>query len=313
MEMRTLGRTGLRVSRIGLGCVTFGREIDDATSSAILDRALAHGITLLDTAEAYGPPLPDGSRSHASEQTLGRWLADRRCRDRVVIETKITPPLTRERIASGIDAALRRLRTDVIDLFLFHAPDPKTPIAESLSAAADAIAAGKIRHVGCSNFTAPQLAAALDADPALPRLAVVQTNYNLAMRAAATELFPLCSSRGVGLQTYSPLGAGFLMGKYSADRGAMPAGTRFAIAPAHADLYFHADKFEQARRLERLAAETGRSRAELAIAWVLKHRAIDNVLAGARDPSQVDAAVRAMQLKYDPEWDAILELEGVTP
>lgn len=308
METRTLGNTGLRVSRLGLGCVTFGREIDEATSFAVLDRAVEHGITLFDTAEAYGGANPDGGRSYASELILGRWLASRGGRDRFVVETKMLPPLTPQRVEAAIDAALGRLGVDVIDLFLFHAFDPKTPIGDSLLAASRAIDAGKIRHVGASNFTAPQVAAAHEAavNSGLPTLAVVQSNYNLAIPDAAEDLFPLCKSRGIGVQTYSPLAAGFLMGKYSADRGAMPTGSRFHIVPGHADLYFHPEKFDRARRLGTLSAETGLPRAQLAIAWALRNADVENVLIGARNVGQVDVGVGALRLEYDPAWDATL-------
>lgn len=308
MVHRTLGPTGPSVSRLGLGGVTFGREIDEATSFAILDHALAHGITLVDTAEAYGPPLPDGSRSHASEQIIGRWLAAHGGRNRVVVETKLLPPLTPARIAAGIDAALARLRVDAIDLFLFHAPDGTTPIGESLMAASRAIEAGKVKHVGASNFSARQVEAADDEAQrsSLPRFAVLQCNYNLAIPEAAADLFPLCRSRGIGVQTYSPLGAGFLMGKYAPGQTAMPAGTRFDLIPGHAAIYCHPPQFARARRLAELEAATGVPRAELAIAWTLRNADVDNVLIGARRPEQIDVAIRAASLRFDPAWDAAL-------
>ena len=318
MHHRPFGSTRLLASRIGLGCVTFGREIDKATSFEVLDRAFDHGINLFDTAEAYGGrPLAaeagaGATRSYSSELILGRWLESRGVRDRVIVETKMLPPLTPARIEAGIDDALRRLRTDRIDLFLFHAYDSATPLAESMRAVARAMKAGKVLHFGVSNFTAGQVeeAIVLTAEAALPSIACVQMNYSLAMRDAEADHIPLCSRHGIGVQTYSPLGAGFLMGKYSGNRSAVPKGSRFDVAPGHADLYFHPAKFEQAERLRRLADQTQRPRSELAIAWVLKNPDVTNVLIGAREPAQVDAAIRASQLRYDTAWDEVLISSG---
>ena len=177
MDRRTLGRTSLITGRIGLGCVTFGREIDEAETFRILDHALERGINLLDTSEAYGGGQSRMSRRnltgvdeareatsefHSSELILGRWLASRGCRDSVIVQTKVTPPLSRQRVLDSIDASLSRLGVDCIDLFMFHAFDAQTPMAQGLEALSIAQKAGKIRFAGCSNFSARQLREALD-------------------------------------------------------------------------------------------------------------------------------------------------------
>jgi 1-deoxyxylulose-5-phosphate synthase len=327
IKRRGLASTGFAVSRISLGCVTFGREINEADSFAILDCAREAGINLLDTAEAYGggqvhrrtgsagdsPELRSvGQEMHSSELTLGRWLTSRRCRDEFIVQTKVTPPLSRQRILDSIDASLQRLQIDVIDIFLLHAFDAQTPLAESLEALDSALQAGKIRQVGCSNFSDEQLAAALDVaeGAGLPRLAVTQLNYNLAVRDADRAMFPLCRRRGVGVQTYSPLGAGFLTGKYQAGEKRLPAGSRFEILPGHADVYFHEDKFLVVERLQRLSSETGISMARLAMAWVLKNSNIDAVLVGARTTSHLQSAIAASEVAFEAAWEVDL-LEGL--
>jgi aryl-alcohol dehydrogenase-like predicted oxidoreductase len=322
VQRKQLGRTSLDVSRLSLGCVTFGREIDEPASFAVLDHALESGINLLDTSEAYGGGQSrEGRRRqgvddvrevstelHSSELILGRWLRDRRCRDRVIVQTKILPPLTRQRVLDTIDASLRRLQTEYVDLLLFHAPDLTTPIAESLEALGGATRAGKVRVGGCSNFSAEQLAAALDAAElnALPRMEATQFNYNLAVRDAERALLPLCQQRGVGTQTYSPLGAGFLTGKYDPATRELPAGSRFHIVPAHGDIYFHDAKFRVAQRLRELSSRVGIPLPQLAVAWVLKNPAVDTVLIGARTTDHIASAVASLNVAFDPEWDEAL-------
>ena len=290
MQRRPLGRTGLHVGRLSLGCVTFGREIDEATSFAILDRAADAGMNLLDTAAAYG--------GGASERIVGRWLAERRCRDRFVVQTKILPPLDRQAVLDSIDASLHRLATDFVDLLLFHAPDPSTLIDESLEAVGAAIQAGKVRFAACSNFSAGQLAAALDLAErtSLPRLEVAQFNYNLAVRDAEASLLPLCRVWGVGVQTYSPLGAGFLTGKYDPMTQSAPAGSRFDVIPGHRDIYFHPEKFAVVEQLRERSAQTGSPVPQLAVAWVLRNQAVDTVLVGARTTDHLDTAIAALDV-----------------
>jgi aryl-alcohol dehydrogenase-like predicted oxidoreductase len=300
--------------------VTFGREIDEATSIEILDHATDCGINLLDTAEAYGGgQAREGRRRtqgvsdvrevtgdfHSSELIVGRWLAARPGRrNRVVVQTKVTPPLTRRRLLESLDASLGRLRTDVIDVFLIHAFDPTTPLVETLEALGEAVRKGKIRFAGCSNLSAEQLNQALDLAEAegLPRLGVTQFNYNLAVRDAESTLLPLCQRRGVGVETYSPLGAGFLTGKYDPGTRALPPGSRFHVVPGHADVYFHPEKFRVAQRLGDLSERSGVPVPELAVGWVLNNPAVDTVLVGARTVGHVASAIRATGLTFKQEW-----------
>ena len=327
IQPRKLGRTPLQVSRIALGCVTFGREIDQPTSFAILDHALVQGINLLDTAEAYGGGEALAGRLkasgiedvrevsgefHSSELILGRWLESRRCRDRIILQTKVAPPLNRRRVLDSIDASLNRLRTDAIDIFMFHSFDPHTPLQESLAALAEAVAVGKIHHAGCSNFTADQLRAAhqIARDSGLPRLEVCQSIYSLAAREIEGSVLPVCRELDIGVETYSPLGAGFLTGKYDPATRQAPPGSRFHIAPGHMAIYFHEDKFEMVSRLHNLSARIGVPVPRLAIAWVLQNQAVDTVLAGARTTAHIDSALTALDLRFDPAWHK--ELIGET-
>jgi len=314
VRRRRLGRTPFEVGRLSLGCATFGREIDEAASFGLLDFAIEAGINLLDTSEGYGGgQAREGRRRslgvedvrevsgefHSSELIIGRWLAQRRCRERIILQTKALPPLGRARIGEAIDASLRRLQTHYLDLFLFHAPDPATPLRESLEGLVEPLRAGKIRAAGCSNFSAGQLREAIElsrGDGSLPRLEVTQFNYNLAMRDAEAELLPLCAREGVGVQTYSPLGAGFLTGKYDPVAQSAPAGSRFDVMPGHRDVYFQEEKFRAAQRLREHADRVGVPVAQLAVAWVLGNPAVDTVLIGARTTAHIESALAAESL-----------------
>jgi len=299
MEYCALGRTGLRVSSIGLGCVTFGREIDAAASFAVLDRALEIGVTLLDTAEAYA-----GGRS---EEIVGEWLAQRGARDRIVLTTKVRPPLDGPRVLESAEASLRRLRTDTVDLFLLHSWDASSPLDETLEALDTLVRQGKARAVGCSNVAAWQLCKALWRQDVRgwSRMEAVQENYNLVVRDIERELLPLCADQQVGVITYSPLGGGFLTGKYARD-GAAPAGTRFDVVPGMQPIYLHEAGFRILAGLEGKAAELGTTATLLALAWAMTHPDITSVLIGARSPEQVDQALEAGALGMTPELRAEL-------
>ena len=288
MDYRQLGKSELKVSSIGLGAVTFSREIDEATGFTIMDHALARGINLIDTAEAYN--------KGGSETVVGNWLKASGKRDKVVLATKLIPPLTKERIPQAAEASLRRLQTDVIDLYQIHAFDNKTPLDESLEALGKLVEQGKVRYLGCSNFAAAQLRQALGraADHGWPRLESVQPNYNLAIRDIEKDLLPLCADQQIGVLSYSPLGAGFLTGKYSKSWTA-PQGTRFDIIPDHWAVYENATSMERMEKLRTKAAETGRSMVQLALAWVLGQPGITSTLIGSRNTAQVDQAFEAAE------------------
>lgn len=297
MEYRQLGKTDLNVSAIGLGAVTFGREIDEATAFTVMDHALARGINLIDTAEAYA--------KGRSEEVVGAWLKQSGQRDKVVLATKLIPPLTAERIPTAVEASLRRLQTDVIDLYQIHAFDKNTPLDESLAALGQLVQAGKVRYLGCSNFAAWQLCKALwRADVlGLPRLESVQPNYNLAIRDIEAELLPLCADQQIGVLSYSPLGAGFLTGKYSKSWTA-PQGTRFDIVPDHWKIYENATSMQRMENLRAKAQTTGISMIHLAMAWVLGQPGITSTLIGCRSPAQVDQAFEAAEMGLSAELRA---------
>jgi 1-deoxyxylulose-5-phosphate synthase len=286
MEQRRLGRSELLVSSIGLGGATFGREIDEPAAHAVLDRAIERGITLFDTAEAYS--------AGGSEAILGRWIASRGVRDRIVVATKIAPPLNRERVIASAEASLRRLQVETIDLFQLHSYDPRTPLEETLEALARLVREGKARYVGCSNFAAWQVCKALWRQDVYgwPRIESAQPVYNLALPDAGRELLPLCADQELGVITYSPLGAGFLTGKYR-QGGPVPSGTRFEIVPGHQDIYFNDAAFGAMERLRAKSAELGVPMAQLGLAWVLTRPGLTATLIGARSPAQVDQAFEA--------------------
>lgn len=299
MEYRQLGSSDLQVSSIGLGSATFGREIDAPTAFTVLDRAVERGITLIDTAEAYS--------AGRSEEVIGRWLADRGTRDRIVLATKVHRPLNHEHILTSAEASLRRLRTDVIDLFQFHLWDAEVPLEAQLEALQTVVDKGWARYVGCSNYTASQLrrALALQASRGWAPMVSVQPNYNLVVRDIERELLPLCAGQQVGVITYSPLGGGFLTGKY--DRGgSVPPGTRMDVVPAMQDIYFHETGFRIMEGLRSRAEALGVSMAQLALAWVLNQPGLTSVLVGARTPGHVDQAFEAAALDMSPDLQETL-------
>lgn len=307
------------VSRLGLGCVTFGREIDETESFRLLDQAIEGGITLLDTAEGYGggnaqlyrqktlgvaDVREQSGEMHSSEKIIGRWLRARRGREQVVIQTKISSGYRKEVIRRAIDDSLTRLQSEWIDLYLLHQFDASIPLAEAIEALDRAVQAGKIRAFGCSNFTAAQLRAALDVSQArgLNRFEVTQPIYNLVAREIEEESLPLCEQQQIGVITYSPLAAGFLSGKYTPDRQAVPKGSRFDVIPGHADIYFHEQSFRTLDRLRELATATGIPMARLALGWALNNQSITAVLIGATAPAHIANGLEALQLRFQSDW-----------
>lgn len=284
MEFRRLGQSDLSVSSIGMGCVTFGREVDPQSSLLIMDHAFEQGITLFDTAEAYA--------QGASERVVGEWMKSRHSRDKIVLATKISGQLTRQRIMLSAEASLERLQTDRIDLLQTHVWDETTPLEETLGALTTLVQQGKVRHVGCSNYSALQLKAALELSNTgeFSRLVSVQPPYNLVQREIELDLLPFCAAEKIGIISYSPLAAGFLTGKYR--QGAtIPSGTRFDVIPGHQNIYFTEHGY---RVLEKLDAEfqaTGKSHVQLALSWVLNQPGITSVLIGARNKGQIDQAI----------------------
>ena len=292
-------------SRIGLGCVTFGREIDADASFRIMDDAVEKGIRFFDTAESYG----DG----ASERIVGRWLRTRVMHRHVTVATKVGGRLTRSHVAEAIEASRERLGLDTIGAYLLHSPDPATPIEETLEALTPAVRQNKIGLLGCSNYSASDLSAALDASSAhgLARFQIIQPNYNLVEREIERELLPLAARNAIRVITYSPLGAGFLTGKYSPDRAQLPAGSRFDTKPGHADIYFSPEKFQTVERLRAKSAVTGVPMVQLAMAWVFQNPRVHTVLVGARSTAHLDNAFTALQEPFPADWKT--EMDGWLP
>jgi len=317
MRHTRLGRTGLSVSRLCLGTMTFGLQCDEAASRAILDRAAAGGITFLDTADVY-PLGGDLETVGRTEEILGRWLEGRR--HDFVVATKCVGAMSarpwdrgasRKHILDAIDGSLRRLRTDYVDLYQLHHFDPVTPIDESLRALDDVVRAGKARYIGCSNFHAYQVARALGRSEALglARFDSVQPRYNLLFRQIERELLPLCREEGVGVIPYNPLAGGFLSGKHRRATGPT-AGTRFTLGNAaerYQDRYWHDREFETVEALRPLAAAAGTSLAGLAVAWMLAEPAITSPIVGASRPDQLDDVLPATEKPLDAALKARLD------
>ena len=304
-----LGRTGLPVSRLCLGTMTFGLQCDEPASRAVLDRAAEGGITFLDTADVYplgGTPETVGR----TEEILGRWLSGRR--HEFIVATKCsgaTGPrswdrgLSRKHVLDAIDASLRRLKTDYVDLYQAHHPDPETPIDETLRAFDDVVRAGKARYVGCSNYPAWQTARALGRSDllGLARFDTVQPRYNLLFRQTERELLPLCQAEGLAVIPYNPLAGGFLSGKHHREAGPTP-GTRFTLGTAarrYQERYWREREFETVEEIRALAAEAGMSMVQLALAWVLAHPAVTSPIVGASRPAQLDEAIAAVGKTLD--------------
>jgi aryl-alcohol dehydrogenase (NADP+) len=304
-----LGRTGLPVSRLCLGTMTFGLQCDEPASRAILDRAAEGGITFLDTADVYplgGTPETVGR----TEEILGRWLTGRR--HEFIVATKCSGAtgsrswdrgLSRKHILDAIDASLRRLKTDYVDLYQAHHPDHDTPIDETLRAFDDVVRAGKARYIGCSNYPAWQTARALGRSDLLgvARFDTVQPRYNLLFRQIERELLPLCEDEGLAVIPYNPLAGGFLSGKHRREAGPT-AGTRFTLGTAarrYQERYWREREFESVEAIRGLAAEGGMSMVQLALAWVLAHPAVTSPIVGASRPAQLDEAIAAVGKTLD--------------
>ncbi|OHE81293.1 MAG: hypothetical protein A2107_05005 [Verrucomicrobia bacterium GWF2_62_7] len=301
MQTTVISPAGLRVSRIGLGCVTFGREIDEAAAHVLLDHAYAHGVTFFDTASAYSQGV--------SESIIGRWMASRRpAAGSVTVATKILPPYEPERIAETVGASLQRLGLAAVDLLYLHRWDATAESPAVLVALDALVRAGKVRALGASNYNLPQLetALALQERHGLARFSVVQNNHNLAVRDASAELRQFCAARKIAIVTYSPLGAGFLTGKHQ--HGVQP-GSLFDLVPGHQDVYFHEQAYRRLARLESVAARTGHSQAHLALAWALHQPGVTSVLVGGRTPAHLDQALAA-QAFDDPALFAELAADS---
>jgi len=317
METRKMGRHGLEVPALCLGTMTFGLQVDEAGSRAILDKAADHGLTYLDTSDAY----PVGGTTESAgetEEILGRWMKDKRNRDDLLITTKCFAPtgggpnswgLSRQRILDAVEGSLRRLGTDHIDLYLAHMDDRMTPIEESLRAFDDLVSAGKVRYVGCSNYAAWRVGEAMRIADRLgiTGYMTIQTRYNLLYREIETELLPLCRDQGMGVMVYNPLAGGFLSGKYAAGQ-APQEGTRFTLgnaAPMYQERYWQQAQFAAVATLKNAVEERDLDLVSVAVAWVLDRPGVSTAIIGASRPDQLDANLAAFDVEFD---DALREI-----
>lgn len=298
MEYRSFGRTGMRVSVLGLGCggfggvgsapELFGKGEDRATAFALMDRALDAGINYFDTADSYG--------GGASETIIGAWLKERKLRDRLVLSSKVfyaiaegpnDRSLSRRHIMQAIEGSLRRLQTDYLDLYVIMEPDPATPVEETLQTMNDLMHAGKVRHIGASNITAPQLRDALVASDRLGvhRYQSVQNGYSLLDRAIEQDILPLAVKERMAVTPFSPTSGGLLTGKYRFGERP-PPGSRVDLRPQPYTHLMTAGTFQAIEALRAAAAERGLDPGTLALAWVLSHPAVTSALIGPRTVEQ---------------------------
>ncbi|MET0544144.1 MAG: aldo/keto reductase [Variovorax sp.] len=312
MQLRPLGRSGLQVSPLAFGGNVFGWTVDEALSFRLLDAWLDAGFNFIDTADVYSSWVP-GHTGGESETIIGKWLRQSGKRNRVVLATKVGKPMGEGKVGlapayirEAVDASLKRLKTDHIDLYQSHDDDADTPMEASLGAFADLIKAGKVRAIGASNFTAPRLAEARDASErlGLPRYESLQPLYNLYDRAVFEDaLEPLCLERGVGVINFYALAAGFLTGKY---RSAADA-TKSARGGNTTKKYLNDRGLRILDALDRVAGPLGVKPGQVAIAWQIARPAITAPIASATSLQQLDELVAAAQLKLPPEAIAALD------
>jgi 1-deoxyxylulose-5-phosphate synthase len=307
MEYRALGRTGMRVSVLGLGCggfggigsapELFGKGEDQQTAFALMNHAWDAGVNYFDTADSYG--------GGASERMIGAWLKERKVRD-PIISTKVfyalaegptDRSLSRRHIMEAVDGSLRRLQTDHIDLYVTMEPDPATPIEETLQTMNELMQAGKVRHIGASNITAPQLREALAVSDRLGvhRYQSVQNGYSLLERAIEEDVLPLAANERMAVTPFSPTTGGLLTGKYRFGERP-PAGSRVDLRPQPYQHLMNAQTFEAIDALRASAAERGVDMAALALAWVISHPAVTSALIGPRTVEQFRPWLEAVDI-----------------
>jgi aryl-alcohol dehydrogenase-like predicted oxidoreductase len=311
MDYKRLGRTGLQVSQLCLGTMTFGLQSDEATSVAILDRAFEGGVDFIDTSDVY-PLGGDLETAGRTEEILGRWMVGRR--DRVVLATKAFGKIgpsrwdqgnSRKHIMDAVDNSLRRLQTDYIDLYQLHGYDPETPIEETLGALDDLVRSGKVRYVGASNFLTYQLVRAIGRSETLNlvRFDSVQPRYNLLFRQIEREMLPFCLEDGVGVISYNPIAGGLLSGKHRG-QSTPPEGSRFTLGTAagrYQERYWHDREFDTVEKLMAIADEAGVSLVTLSVAWVAANPAITAPIIGASRADQLDASIAAADFVLEPD------------
>jgi aryl-alcohol dehydrogenase-like predicted oxidoreductase len=298
MEFRLLGKTGVRVSALCLGTMTFGKEADAAESAAIVERYLDEGGNFIDTADAY--------QHGVAEEITGRTLGARR--SRVVLATKGRMPMSddpndrgasRRYLTRAVDASLSRLATDWIDLYQVHWPDPSVPIEETLATLDDLVTAGKIRYVGLSNYVGWELQRGIDACErhGWAPVASHQPQYSLISREIELDTLPLCAANGIAVLPWSPLGGGLLTGKYSADT--VPSDTRLGESEMQAKRRLTEHNLQVAQAVGKMAADIGKSPAQVALNWVLHRPGVTSPILGARTVAQLEDNLGAAGWQLD--------------
>lgn len=311
MQHTPFGRTGLQVSRLCLGTMTFGLQCDEAQSHSILDTAAAGGIDFLDAADVY--PLGGGHNiAGRTEEIVGSWLKGKR--HDFVLATKCVGSMgpkpwdqgmSRKHILDAVDASLRRLGTNYIDLYQLHSYDPHTPMDEALEALDTVVRHGKARYVGVSNWPAYKVARAIGRSEvkSLMRIESVQPRYNLLFRSFERDLLPLCAEETVAVIPYNPLAGGLLTGKHNS-KEIPPQGSRFQLGTAGAryqERYWHAQQFEAIEALRKIAQDAAMSMATMAMRWVISNPAITAPIIGASRPEQLADSLAAAEQGPLPE------------
>jgi aryl-alcohol dehydrogenase-like predicted oxidoreductase len=323
MEYRVFGRTGMKVSVLGLGCggfggvgsapELFGKGEDTATAFALMDRAWDAGINYFDTADSYGGGV--------SERIIGAWLKERKVRDRLVLSTKVfyaiaegpnDRSLSRRHIVQAVEGSLRRLQTDYLDLYVIMEPDPSTPVEDTLQTMNELMHAGKVRHIGASNITAPQLLEALAASDRLGvhRYQSVQNGYSLLDRAIEQDILPLAATEKMAVTPFSPTSGGLLTGKYQFGERP-PSGSRVDLRPQPYQHLMTAQTFHAIDGLRAAATERGVDIGALALAWVLSNPAVTSALIGPRRVEHFRPWLEAVDIHLtEGERDAlVLQME----
>ncbi len=311
MKIKKMGRTGLKVSEICLGTMTFGHQASEETAFAIMNRAAEAGVNFIDVADVYPVPVTDERRG-STEEIVGKWLKGKR--DQFVLATKCRgrmgdrpwdEGLSRKHILHAVEQSLKRLQTDYIDLYQTHSPDADTPQEETLRALDDLVRSGKVRYIGCSNTPAWQLALAcgISERKNMARFDCVQPRYNILFRQIEEELLPLCMAEGIGVIVYNPLAGGFLTGKFRPD--APPEkGSRFEImqqGSLYHQRYWQQAQFEAVAELHAFLTQRSLSIAQTALAFTLRQPAVTSAILGASRPEQLEETLDAVNLALDEE------------
>jgi aryl-alcohol dehydrogenase-like predicted oxidoreductase len=317
MDYRYLGKTGLKVSELCLGAMTFGRETNEETSHQILDRFIETGANFIDTADVYSRGI--------SEEIVGRWLKDK-ARDDLVIATKVRFPMgdgpneigiSRKHILAGVENSLRRLNTDYIDLYQVHCWDKGAPLEETLSTLDSLVKSGKVRYIGVSNFNGWQLQKALDLSRNMgwEPFSCLQPQYNLLCRSTEWELIPVCQNEGLGVIPWSPLKGGWLSGKYQRGMTAAPKGSRVEIAEEKGwseswSAYNNEHTWTVLDALFAVAEDVGKTPAQVALNWLLQRPGVTAPIIGARTMAQLEDKLKASGWSLNEEQMAQLNQAG---